>query len=87
MKGWIARTAALALFAALMGSASPVAAEPTYACTAATEGHLFQVAYDHPYDPGSFYQCRAGAWRLIGVCTPSHGCPPPPDPNGPIVEV
>lgn len=86
MKGWIGKGAAFALFAGIVFGAAPVAAEPTYACTAQTEGHLYQVAYDHPLDPGSFYQCRAGVWRLIGVCNPSTGCPTPPDPNGPIVE-
>ncbi|WP_242107073.1 hypothetical protein [Luteimonas aquatica] len=85
MKG-IATGAALALFVAAMSAAAPVAAEPTYACTADTEGHLFLVPYDHPGDPGAYYQCRGGAWRLIGVCTPGAGCPQPPDPDGPGVE-
>lgn len=87
MKGWTAKAAALALFTGMIGAAAPVAAEPTYACTAQAEGHLFQVAYDHPIDPGYFYQCRGGAWRLIGICTVSNGCPSPPDPTGPIVEM
>ncbi|MGO1070405.1 hypothetical protein [Lysobacter sp. CA199] len=87
MKGWSAKAAALAFFAGAIIAAAPVAAEPTYACTAQAEGHLFQVPYDHPSDPGSFYQCRGGAWRLIGICTPQGGCPTPPDPTGPIVEM
>lgn len=88
MKGWIGKSAALAFVAGTLTiAAAPVAAEPTYECTAATEGHLFQVAYDHPVDPGYYYQCRGGAWRLIGICTPGQGCPPAPDPGGPIVEM
>ncbi|BAV99909.1 hypothetical protein LEN_4422 [Lysobacter enzymogenes] len=87
MKGWITKAGALAIFALAIGAAAPVAAEPTYECNAQSEGHLFQVAYDHPVDPGSFYQCRGGAWRLIGICNPSTGCPTPPDPTGPIVEM
>lgn len=87
MKGWMARRSTLVLFALALGAAAPVAAEPTYECNAQSEGHLFQVAYDHPVDPGSFYQCRGGAWRLIGICNQSTGCPTPPDPNGPIVEM
>ena len=82
-----ARAAVLAVFVGAIGLAAPVAAEPTYACTAETEGHMFLVAYDHPVDPGYYYQCRGGAWRLVGICTPSTGCPSPPDPNGPIVEM
>jgi hypothetical protein len=69
MKRWIAKAAAFALVAGVLGSAMPVAAEPTYACTLEREGEMFQVAYDHPYDPGSLYQCRGAAWRLVGLCT------------------
>jgi hypothetical protein len=87
MKRWIAKAAAFALVAGVLGSAMPVAAEPTYACTLEREGEMFQVAYDHPYDPGSLYQCRGAAWRLVGLCTPDRGCPPAPDPGGPIVEM
>lgn len=87
MKGWTAKAAALALFTGMIGAAMPAAAEPTYACTLEAEGHLFQVPYDHPGDPGYFYQCRGGAWRLIGICSVSSGCPSPPDPTGPIVEM
>ncbi|NUO76203.1 MAG: hypothetical protein HOQ32_09335 [Lysobacter sp.] len=82
-----AKAAVLAVFVGAIGLAAPAAAEPTYACTAETEGHMFLVAYDHPVDPGYYYQCRGGAWRLVGICTPSTGCPSPPDPNGPIVEM
>jgi hypothetical protein len=87
MKGWAAKRVGLALFVGAMLLAAPVAAEPTYACTAETEGHMFLVPYDHPVDPGYYYQCRGGAWRLVGICTVSNGCPPEPDPNGPIVEM
>lgn len=87
MKGWIAKGAALAFAVGMIGAAMPVSAEPTYECNAASEGHMFLVPYDHPNDPGSYYQCRAGAWRLIAVCNPSTGCPAPPDPGGPIVEM
>lgn len=86
MSGWIAKGAVLALFVGTIGSAAPAAAEPSYPCTPEAEGHLFLVPYDDPSDAGGFYQCRASAWRRIGTCTPSGGCPTPPDPNGPIVE-
>ncbi|QCW24810.1 hypothetical protein FE772_03105 [Lysobacter enzymogenes] len=87
MKGWIGKGAASAFFVGLMIAAAPAAAEPTYECTASAEGHMFLVPYDHPRDPGYYYQCRGGAWRLIAVCSQSAGCPPAPDPGGPIVEI
>ena len=88
MKRWAAKGAVFAVLLGAMGVlTAPVAAEPTYACTAETEGHMFLVAYDHPVDPGYYYQCRGGAWRLVGICTPGAGCPPVPDPEGPIVEM
>lgn len=87
MRGWIAKAAALAFFAGLIGVAAPAVAEPSYACTTGTEGHMFQVPYDHPSDPGYLYQCRGGSWRLVGICTVQSGCPTPPDPTGPIVEM
>ena len=87
MKRWIAKGAVLAVFVGAMVSAMPAAAEPTYECTLAHEGELFQVAYDHPVDPGYLYQCRGANWRLVGICSQSQGCPPAPDPGGPIVEM
>lgn len=84
MKGWTIKAGVAVFFAAM---ASVATAEPTYACTAQREGDLFLVPYDSPSDAGSYYQCRGSAWRLIGVCNPSTGCPAPPDPNGPIVEM
>ena len=88
MKRWAAKGAVFAVLLGALGVlTAPVAAEPTYACTAETEGHMFLVPYDHPVDPGYYYQCRGGAWRLVGICTPGSGCPPVPDPEGPIVEM
>lgn len=88
MTGSFRTGAAIALTAATMalGSTSALATEPTYACTAETEGHMFHAVAD-PGTPNVFfaYQCRSGAWRFLGMCE-SGNCPSP-DPGGPIIEM
>lgn len=79
----IAKSVALALMVAAVGSASPVSAEPPGPC--APEGGFYWEQVD-PSNPNivNAYQCRAGIWRFLAQCHVS-SCPSP-DPGGPIVE-